>query len=295
MDYNNFTYEKLSEAMSALDPAYARVFTFGESVQGRSLFCAAIGEGEEKVFLNGAHHSLEWITASLLAAWCEDYINALKSDGEIGGVKAADLYRKCTYYIAPMINPDGVNIVINGLTPDNPQYLSVLQMLDDRDVSKVWQANINGVDLNHNYDALFYEYAQIAAQSGYGQPGPRRYPGPFPFSEPETMAVRELVLQEEFPFAIAFHSQGEVIYWSFNGLGFYREARALADASGYALDTATGISSYSGFKDWYLDKFNLPAFTVEIGSGVNPLPFEQFEQIKLDCYPLIAQCAFLVQ
>jgi len=187
------------------------------------------------------------------------------------------------------------NIVINGLTPDNPQYLSVLELLGDMDVSKVWQANINGVDLNHNYDALFYEYAQIAAQSGYGQPGPRRYPGPFPFSEPETMAVRELVLQEEFPFAIAFHSQGEVIYWSFNGLGFYREARALADASGYALDTATGISSYSGFKDWYLDKFNLPAFTVEIGSGVNPLPFEQFEQIKLDCYPLIAQCAFLVQ
>lgn len=294
MDYNNFDHEKLVEVMNGLDKTYANVFTFGQSVQGRSLLCASIGRGEKKVFLNGAHHALEWITASLLASWCVDYIDAIKSGGDIGGEKAEDLFEKCTYYIAPMINPDGVNLVINGLSPDNPQYLPIMEILGDQDVQKVWQANINGVDLNHNYDALFEEYAKIAAESGYGQPGPRRYPGPFPFSEPETEAVRKLVLDEEFPLAVAFHSQGEVIYWSFNGFGFYLEARALADASGYALDTAQGISSYSGFKDWYLDKFSLPAFTVEVGLGENPLPFDQFDKIKADCYPLIARCADLV-
>lgn len=294
MDYNNFDYKKLTQWKGELDENYARVFSFGKSVQDRELYCAVIGEGENKIFLNGAHHALEWITASLLANWCEDFIEAIKTGGSIGGYDAGELFKKATYYVAPMINPDGVNIVINGLTPDNPQYLSVMQLLDGADASQVWQANINGVDLNHNYDALFYEYKKIAAESGYGQPGPRRYPGEFPFSEPETAAVRQLVLDEEFPFAVAFHSQGEVIYWSFNGFGFYREARALADASGYTLDTAGGISSYSGFKDWYLEKFNLPAFTVEVGSGTNPLPFEQFEQVKADCYPLIAQCAYVV-
>ncbi len=294
MDYNNFDYEKLTEVMSGLDRRYAEVISFGKSVQGRELYCAVIGGGDKKIFLNGAHHSLEWITASLLANWCEDFVEAIKSGGEIGGADARRLYGKCTYYIAPMINPDGVNIVINGLTPDNPQYMSVMDMLDGQDASKVWQANINGVDLNHNYDALFYEYVEIARQAGYGQPGPRRYPGVAPFDQPETAAVREFVLDNEFPFTIAFHSQGEVIYWSFQDKGFPELAQELADASGYTLDAATGISSYSGYKDWYLDKFNLPAFTVEVGQGQNPLPFEQFEQIKRDCYPLIAKCADLV-
>ena len=294
MDYNNFDYEKLVEVMSALDSRYARVFSFGESVQGRRLFCAAIGEGEKKIFLNGAHHSLEWITASLLANFCVDYTSALAGDSDFEWAVASELYKKCTYYIAPMINPDGVNIVVNGLTPDNPHYMSVTEMLDGQNVSEVWQANINGVDLNHNYDALFYEYARIAAEEGYGKPGPRRYPGVSPFDQSETAAVRALVLAEEFPFTVAFHSQGQVIYWSFNGIGFEDEAKALAEASGYALDMATGVSSYSGFKDWYLEKFNLPAFTVEVGLGVNPLPFEQFEQIKRDCYPLIVRCADLV-
>ncbi len=294
MDYDNFDYEKLMAFLDTLDREYAQVSSIGKSVQGRDLYCITIGQGDKKVFLNGAHHALEWITASLLASWCADYIDAIKADGEIGGRRAREMYDLCTYYIVPMVNPDGVNIVINGLTPDNPQYLSVMELIGDGDVKTQWQANINGVDLNHNYDALFYEYARIAEESGYGSPGPRRYPGPFPFSEPETAAIRKFVLDEEFPFAVAFHSQGEVIYWSFNGFGFYREARALADASGYTLDTASGISSYSGFKDWYLDKFNLPAFTVEVGVGTNPLPFDQFEQIKADCYPLIAQSAYLV-
>ena len=294
MDYNNFDYEKLTEVFTGLDERYARVFSFGESVQGRSLWCAAIGGGERKVFLNGAHHSLEWITASLLANWCTDFVDAIKSGGDIGGVNARRLYGKCTYYIAPMINPDGVEIVINGLNPDNPAYESVTELLDGQDVSRVWQANISGVDLNHNYDALFYEYAEIARAAGYGQPGPRRYPGIAPFDQPETEGVRRLVLEEEFPFSVAFHSQGEVIYWSFEDKGFFDIGRELAEASGYALDTAMGISSYSGFKDWYLDKFNLPSFTVEVGLGTNPLPFEQFDSIKEACYPMIARCADLV-
>lgn len=294
MDYNNFDYEKLTEVFEGLDNRYANVFSFGKSVQGRDLWCAAIGGGEKKVFLNGAHHSLEWITASLLANWCADYVDAIKNGDSIGGVNARRLYGKCTYYIAPMINPDGVEIVVNGLNPENPAYDSVTEMLDGQDASAVWQANINGVDLNHNYDALFYEYVEIAREAGYDKPGPRRYPGKAPFDQPETESVRKLVLDKEFPFSIAFHSQGEVIYWSFEDKGFFDIGKELAEASGYTLDTAMGISSYSGFKDWYLDKFNLPSFTVEVGLGSNPLPFEQFENIKEACYPMITRIAEII-
>ena len=34
-----------------------------------------------------------------------------------------------------------------------------------------------------------------------------------------------------------------------------------------------------GFKDWFIDKFRRPGFTVEIGIGKNPLPPERADSI----------------
>ena len=68
MDFNNFDYEKLTKTLSALVKkyAFASVFSCGKSVLGRDILCIRIGKGKRKIFLNGAHHSLEWITSSLL-------------------------------------------------------------------------------------------------------------------------------------------------------------------------------------------------------------------------------------
>lgn len=39
------------------------------------------------------------------------------------------------------------------------------------------------------------------------------------------------------------------------------------------------VDSYAGYKDWFIQEFHRPGFTVELGEGVNPLPFEQFPSI----------------
>ena len=70
-------------------------------------------------------------------------------------------------------------------------------------------------------------------------------------------------------------------------------AKKLSKVSGYELILPSGMESYSGFKDWVLEKYNIPSFTVEVGKGVNPVSFSGFEKIKKDNYKLINECCYL--
>ena len=56
-------------------------------------------------------------------------------------------------------------------------------------------------------------------------------------------------------------------------------ARLMSHSSGYKLGEAEGLACGGGFKDWFVEKFRRPAFTVEVGLGRNPLPPEQFDGI----------------
>lgn len=74
---------------------------------------------------------------------------------------------------------------------------------------KNWQANIKGVDLNHNYNASWYE-SKIAEESyGVYGPGPTRYGGPYPESEPESRSVADFTRNHNFRLILAYHSQGK--------------------------------------------------------------------------------------
>lgn len=82
--------------------------------------------------------------------------------------------------------------------------------------------------------------------------------------------------------AVALHSQGEVIYWNYNGYEpavSKQMAEIMVATSGYALDVPVRLATGGGFKDWFLKNFNRPAFTVEVGKGQNPLPISQAFEI----------------
>ena len=81
---------------------------------------------------------------------------------------------------------------------------------------------------------------------------------------------------------IAFHTQGEVIYWQFEDY-VVPGARALAEEfarlSGYALEDTPYESSFAGYKDWFIQQWRRPGFTIESGRGESPLPLSQFDEI----------------
>ena len=64
-------------------------------------------------------------------------------------------------------------------------------------------------------------------------------------------------------------------------------AKAYTKISPYRLDETEGIASYGGFKDWFVDKFNSPGYTVEVGEGQNPLPPVQLPQIYKETLPIL--------
>ena len=62
----------------------------------------------------------------------------------------------------------------------------------------------------------------------------------------------------------------------------------MSEISGYELVLADGLTDCTGYKDWVIEKFNIPAYTIEVGKGENPLPLSQFEKIFDDNKKMIS-------
>lgn len=284
----NYTYEIMERDVQGLKSRYPfiEVGIAGKSVLGKNLYTLKLGNGPAEVFYNAAHHGLEWITSPLLMKFTENFAKAYAEGRTMRGYNPRDIWRENTIYIMPMVNPDGVDLVLQGLQRDNPFYDQLITWNKGRmNFGEVWQANIRGVDLNHNYDASWELSKQAEPSYDVFGPGPTRFSGPSPESEPESKAVANFTRNHNFRLVLAYHSQGEVIYWTYQDKT-PPEARRIGELfarlSGYSLAEATGITSYAGYKDWFIDKYRRPGFTIEVGLGSNPLPISQFTKIYQD-------------
>ncbi|MBO4331352.1 MAG: peptidoglycan-binding protein [Oscillospiraceae bacterium] len=266
----------------------------GRSVLGRPLSWLSIGSGESELFFNAAHHANEWITTPLLLKFIEDYAEAYSSGSVLSGYDAGGLYAASRLFVMPQVNPDGVDLVTGELGADSEYYHSALAM----NVPPVlfpsgWKANIAGVDLNLQYPAGWENAKKIKFAQGYTSPGPRDYVGSRPLSQPESRAVYDFTLAHDFALTLSYHTQGRVIYWKYDGFdpeGAYRIAAELSRLSGYAAELTPPDSAWAGYKDWFIQEYDRPGFTIEAGSGVSPLPLPQFGEIYADNLPMLA-CA----
>lgn len=284
----NYTYDIMKRDIQGLQKRYPflEVGIAGKSVLGRNLYYLKLGNGANQVFYNAAHHALEWITAVVLMKFCENFLKAYVDGTGVMGYNPKDIWNRSSLYLMPMVNPDGIDLVLNGLQKDNPYYESLIQWNKGRtNFAGVWQANIRGVDLNHNYDASWQLSKNAERSYGIYGPGPTRFSGTGPESEPEAKAVADFTRSHDFRLVIAYHSQGQAIYWNYQNLATAQAreiAERLSEVGGYALDESTGIASYSGYKDWFIEKYRRPGYTIEVGLGNNPLPISQFPQIYDD-------------
>lgn len=296
IDYTYAVLERNIDALAALYP-FIETGVAGRSALGRNLYYIRLGTGPNRVLYNGAHHALEWITSPLLMKFAEDFARAYALGEPLADADPRRIWEDSSIYLVPMVNPDGVELVLNGLGRSNPNYEQLIEWNNgSTDFGTVWQANNRGVDLNHNYNAGWEQSRQAAEAIGITGPGPTRYGGPYAESEPEVRALADFTRGRDVALVLAYHSQGEVIFWSFQGLEppESREiGEALAQASGYRLDEPAGIASYAGYKDWFIQDFRRPGFTVEVGRGANPLPITQFPQIYRDNLPLMLLAAVI--
>lgn len=284
-----YVWELVSYITEGLAVRYPFLETgsIGKSIMGKDLYYIKIGTGETEVFYNATHHANEWITTPVLLKFTEQYAKAYADNGEISGRSAKELYDSKTLYIVACVNPDGMDVVNGGL-PVGEFYNNVLAI--SKNYPQIpfpdgWKANVAGVDLNLNYPANWNRAKEIKYNLGFTTPAPRDFVGPEPLSEPESLAVYNFTNQHQFALTLSYHTQGKVIYWKYldyTPKNSYTIGKALEEASGYTLSLTPAESSYAGYKDWFIQAFNKPGYTVEAGIGENPLPFEQFDEIYED-------------
>ena len=264
---------------------------------GRPLYTIQVGDGDREVIFTGAHPANEWITATLLLKFLEELAEAFQKNGNIYGVPAATILKYTTIHFIPMVDPDGVDLVTGVIRPQTPEYNIARQIAGDfPDIPfpDGWKANLLGVDLNLQYPAGWLIAREIKFSQGCTKPAPRDYVGRAPLSQRETRALARYTEDVDPDLVLAYHTQGKAIYWQFRDYqvpGAKALGEEFARLSGYSLEDTPYESSFAGYKDWFIQDFRRPGFTIEAGSGTNPLPLSQFDEIYKDNLGILVTAA----
>ncbi len=237
-------YTDTQNRLSELNKNYSNItylFSAGKSVQRRDLSVLKVGNGSKKIFINASHHPREYMGTILTLNQAQCILEAYSNNQVVDGCNIKELLdNEVSLYFMPLVNPDGVQICVNG----SPSYYF----------------NANKVDLNHNYAADWTKRITKTYSTGTS-----------PFSEPETQAIKYLCESVEFDITIAYHAAGDIIYWYYGQEDSAKTrdlayANILKETTGYSLVSPTNYkSSTSGFKDWCVQKLKIPSFTIEIG------------------------------
>ena len=272
-----------------------RAETITQTDFGRPVDLMVMGQGERKVIFTAAHHANEWITTPVLLKFAEDLATALESGEKIFGIPAQTQVKASTIYIVPMVNPDGVDLVTGAAGPaEVARAARFAENYPQIPFPDGWKANLNGVDLNLQYPAGWLRAREIKFAQGFTRPGPRDYVGRAPLTQPEVKALLLLTEAVDPDLVLAFHTQGEVIYWQFGGINVPGAAvmgQEFARLSGYELADTPEESAYAGYKDWFIQRYRRPGYTIEAGLGENPLPLSQFGNIYRDVLGILTTAA----
>ncbi len=231
-----YGYEELTNDISKI------ATVIGKSVLGRNIY--AIHEGKGGILIQGAIHAREHITAYITAQM------ALYNE------RYRLLHNVC---FVPMVNPDGVELCVKGLNSVPPPYQAELLKINgySHDFS-LWKSNARGVDLNLNFNA---DWGKGKGNLTY--PAPFGYIGKYPESEPESIALLEL-LKDGFSLTLSFHAKGEELYYGYGDYDPYPSlTSSISEVLGYPAKKTIG--STGGFKDRCVLIDRIPSYTVEFG------------------------------
>ena len=166
----------------------------GKSVLGRNIYALNIGYGRPMGIAQYAIHGREYIVAHLAKAHAEL------------GVETGSCW------IIPLANPDGALLSQCGLSSvtDERQRAELLALNGENPDFSLWKANARGVDLNVNFAASWGK-----GKTNVRIAGAENYIGTSPFSEPETLALKNFTQAVKPDYTVSYHTKGEEIYWYF--------------------------------------------------------------------------------
>jgi len=276
---------------------FCRTEILATTVFQRPIPTLVIGNGPRKVIFTASHHANEWITTLVLLKFAEEFAQAIRDGDRIFDRDARGLAEQVTIYMVPMVDPDGVDLVTGAIPPGSTQYELAEQLSQNYPMIPFpdgWKANLLGVDLNLQYPAGWLRAREIKFSQGFTRPGPRDYVGNAALDQFESRALAGYTRYIDPDLILAYHSQGKEIYWQFQDIevpGARELGEKMAEASGYTLADVPYASGFAGYKDWFIQEFRRPGYTIEVGQGINPLPISQFNEIYRDNLPILVIAA----
>ena len=300
-DYTNDMKRLVEENPGLVRPIALPFRTYeGRTVEGIEITTDVDAADGKPVFLQmGVHHAREWPSGEHAMEWAFEVINAYKA----GDPRARRLVGSVRTIVVPLVNPDGFNVSREagqalgagggrgGVTEEQNLVIPLeYQRKNCRyappredeggDCEQTFGNGLEhtGVDPNRNYGGFW-------GGPGADQTNPlaQSYPGPGPFSEPETRNIRDLVSKRHVTTLITNHTfsnlllrppaiaaQGETpdepIY---KALG-----DSMAEENGYASQFSYQLyDTTGGTEDWTYYSTGGLGYTFEIGPDHFHPPF----------------------
>ena len=252
-----------TERLQTRFPALAALDTIGTSVEGRPITALKISDNvatdeadEGDVIFVAAHHAREWISVEMALYLAEHLLKSYGTDPEL----TADM-DALEIWVVPVVNPDG--FTYSAASPSN----------------RLWRKNRRpngdgtfGVDLNRNWG---YEWGHSSGSSGSTMTD--LYRGPWAFSEPETVAIRDLVSSvDNLKAFVTYHSFSELILapWAYtaadapgepiHGSHQDRAITRIAAVHGHTYGTDLGYLASGEATDYLWGETRTVAFTPEL-------------------------------
>jgi hypothetical protein len=224
-----------------------RSTVIGESVEGREIVAYQYGTGTTEIlFVGGIHGGYSWNTASLgheINKYLLTNVNGIPSN--------------VTATVIPVLNPDGLAKVVS---TTGPFTASSVDATDEEKVAG--RFNGNEVDLNRNFDC---DWNSVGVWQNKEVDGGTRA-----FSEPESIAVRDYIMQNDVDSVVVYYSSAGGVFASscFNGVldETIELTNLYADASGYKAYEEFDFYEITGDMVNWLAKEEIPAISVLLTS-----------------------------
>jgi murein tripeptide amidase MpaA len=272
--YHSFDEMEAELNQIVLDhPSITKMESIGTTYEGRNIWAVKVSdnpdveEDEPEVVFNAMHHAREWMTMEVVL-----YILNYLTDNYGTNSTITSIVNNRQIWLIPCVNPDGR---VYDSAEDDPT--------NHRNQPSGWRKNrvdhgegARGVDLNRNYG---YMWGGTGARES---PFSSTYRGPDPFSELETQAIRDFVMEHDFVFSVSYHSSGQLILypWGYTYNApededlFIEVSQGMADRitnkadspyPGYTPQQGAELYPTSGSDDdWLYGELGIFSFTIEL-------------------------------
>ena len=202
------TFDEVEKELFNISTSYPNITllaSIGSSWEGRCIWCLEVSdspgvdEGEPGVLFMGLHHAREWPTVEICLYIAEKLVSEYGLNSTV-----TSLVNNRRIWIIPCVNPDGY--------------------VFSHDLGHDWRKNRHyfpeydtyGVDLNRNYAGSCN--GDLSGWWGSGgvtshKPSDETFCGLYPFSEPETRAIRDFIMSNDICASISYHTYGELVIW----------------------------------------------------------------------------------